>query len=876
MNDYIHKYLLEQRLATFFLKNTCLVLLCLISGFMTSKLYARPCDDLTITQARSYYEIGQFRQVLTMLKPCIDDGFDTRQRVEAHRLMAFAYLALDSLDATSDQVKSLLQIRPGYQPALFDPPVFIEMVSRYTTASESLQVVSVSKKAENIEEVPASIAVITRDQIRKRGYQDLVELLKDLPGFDFSMFYASQYANVYQRGFRQGNTEKTLLLIDGIEENDLWTGWAYIDRQYPLSNIEQVEVIYGPASTMYGPNAFAGVINVITRDPADAITEGQSIGVTAKAGFGSYNTRYMDMSVAGKRRNLSFNLSSRLLLSDEMDLSSQHYFDYDPAVYDSIDYAGLLNINNNALQYLLDNNLPLVHPYYEISEDENILKLTDLGVLTARSLDKLAYNQTVNGTKVGFSNKSDYRLIKGSVNIDNFSFGVQTWKYSRGSTTQYTDTYVPGSENGFVWVPRQTYLFTQYNKRMRDNFMFSNLTTYRIHTLTDDSRFVFVSNYARGDLGLGDLVENKEPYWTTLYAHSISKQLRSEFQGVYSAYEKLDVISGLEIRNSTLQGGYLFSLTPNPQDSAVILPSPPGGNSFNTWDVGVYTQGNIQLIDNLRITIGLRYDFNRVRATGGFGSELSPRLAAVYSPGSFIFKAIYARGIMNVSNWTKYSSAGNRIPNPSLGTENIQNIDLSAAFRLHTRWYTDINLYRQYIEDVVGIGPATERPGFTHFDNIGKFEISGIQANVQYKFNRFSAWFNYTFCDPRQTFSEAGEVNNRVGDIARHQFNIGMNRTFFDQLNLNLRANYSGKREVGPGTTVPLNTSNFPALFVMNGAVTYSNFGAMQGVEFQLICNNILNKRYYHPGTKTADGTDSPSKILQRDRHFLIQLSYTF
>ncbi|MGV8090862.1 MAG: TonB-dependent receptor [Mangrovibacterium sp.] len=114
------------------------------------------------------------------------------------------------------------------------------------------------------------------------------------------MFYGSEYANIYQRGFRQNNTEKTLLLIDGIEENDLWTNWAYVDRQYPLSNVEQVEIIYGPASTMYGPNAFAGVINVITRDSQNAVKQQNSIGVDANAGYGTYNTRFTDLSISGQ------------------------------------------------------------------------------------------------------------------------------------------------------------------------------------------------------------------------------------------------------------------------------------------------------------------------------------------------------------------------------------------------------------------------------------------------------------------------------------------------------------------------------------------------------------------------------------------------
>lgn len=848
----------------------------LASTALSNVLYAQRCDEITLGEARNLYEHGLFLKVFDLLSPCLEEGFTGQQRVEAHRLMAFSYLAIDSLNAANEETMQILQINPAYQPTLFDPPAFAEMVRQIRLAGKTIQVTSVSKKAENIDEVPATIAVITRKEIQERGYKDLVDLLKDLPGFDLSLFYASQYANVYQRGFRQGNTEKTLLLIDGIEENDLWTGWAYLDRQYPLSNIEQVEIIYGPASTMYGPNAFAGVINVITRDAADAISQGRSVGVSANTGYGTYNTRYVDMNVSGKRRNVSVSLSARMYYSDEMDLSGQQYFDYDPAVYDNVDYQSLLNIDSAASQYLIGNDLPFEHPYYVLSDDGNSLFLTNSGADAARNLDKSGYDQIVNGNKVGFTNKSKYGLINGRIHVDNFSFGIQTWQYSMGSTSQYTDTYVPGSENGFVWVPQQSYFYTQYENQLNSKVYISNLTTYRIHALTDNSKFVFVSNYARGNLGLGDLVNNKEPFWTTLHAHSISKQLRSEFKTIYSPVEKIDIVSGLELRNSTLQGGYLFSLTPSPQDSAVILPSPPGGNSFNVWDIGFYTQGTYQAFPDLRLILGLRYDYNRVRASGGFGSEISPRMAAVYTPGRFTFKAIYARGIMNVSNWTKYSSAGNRIPNPTLGTENIQTFEFNAGYRPNASFFADINFYRQYIDDVVGIGPVPGLPGFTHNDNIGVFEINGVQANLFYNFDIMMAWFNYTYCDPRQTFAETGEVENRVGDIASHQFNIGANRTFFKRLNINLRGNFSGKREVGPGTTVPLNTSTFPAVFIMNGAATYSNPAMLEGFEIQLVCNNILDSEYYHPGTKAADGIDAPTRILQRDRHFYLQLSYNF
>jgi len=61
------------------------------------------------------------------------------------------------------------------------------------------------------------------EEIKQRGYTDLIQVLQDIPGFDVSIYYGQLYANVYQRGLRTNNTDKTLLLVDGVEENDLWT-----------------------------------------------------------------------------------------------------------------------------------------------------------------------------------------------------------------------------------------------------------------------------------------------------------------------------------------------------------------------------------------------------------------------------------------------------------------------------------------------------------------------------------------------------------------------------------------------------------------------------------------------------------------------------
>jgi len=851
-------------------------LLIVMAGWSPMIGMGQECSDITLTGAGKDYDNGRFRKAITTLEQCVQKGFSDKQKLQAYRLMTLSYLAMDSLGPARVYCGYLLGINPNYETNIFDPVAFTELLEEVRQAGGNQLVTSVSKKAENIDQAPATILVVSRKEIEERGYMDLVELLRDVPGFDLTMFYGSEYANVYQRGFRQNNTEKTLLMVDGVEENDLWTNWAYLERQYPISAIERVEIIYGPASTMYGPNAFAGVINVITRNAEEAIRAGRSIGISANLNYGTYNTRCLDLSLYGKKRNFSFALTSRLYKSDEMDLSSQNFFAYDPEVYDTVDYQKLLSIQSGAASYLTAHDLPFTHPYYELSADSNQLWLTPEGISQARSLDKSGYAQTVNGNPVGFTNRTASWLLNGKFRLGNFSLGFQTWRNSRGSTTQYTDTYVPGSDNGFNWVPQLSYFYVKYESQLNEKLFVSNLTTYRIHVLTEDSRFVYVTNYARGDKKLFDLVADAPPVWITQYAYEISKQLRNELKVIYTPVSTFDLISGLEIRNSSLQGSYLFSLTPTPQDSATLNPQPKGGNTFNVWDIGLYAQGTWRPIDKIRITLGLRYDYNRVRDSGGFGSALSPRVAVVFTPGKFTFKAIYSRGIMNVSNWTKYSTAGNRIPNPTLKTENIINFELSAGYRLNKLFHAELVGYYDIINDVVGTIPVSGNPGMNQNANIGKFRIAGIQAVTTFTWESFNAWFNYTFCDPRQIYSEKGDVDNRVGDIASHQFNLGANKLFFNQLNVNLRLNFTGNRPVGPGTSVPLNTADFPAIALLNGAISYTNAKLVPGLSLQLVCNNILNTRYYHPGTKAADGVLNPTEILQRDRHFVFRALYQF
>ncbi|HVZ24827.1 MAG TPA: TonB-dependent receptor plug domain-containing protein, partial [Sediminibacterium sp.] len=265
----------------------------ILSGSMA--MAQNNCGTATINEVSLKYEIGRFRESIAQLNACLQsNGFNTAEKIEAYRLLAMCHLAIDSVNLADADINQLLYLKDSFEPDTRDPQRFRQEVALVKSRSHINIVSSVSKRDEELRLAPATITVITHEEIIQRGYNDLIDILKDIPGFDISIYYGVLYANIYQRGLRTNNTEKTLIMIDGVEDNDLWTNYADISQQYPITNIKRVEIIYGPASTMYGANAFTGVINIITKEPEDYLKKDHNSGISVSTGMGSYNARYFD------------------------------------------------------------------------------------------------------------------------------------------------------------------------------------------------------------------------------------------------------------------------------------------------------------------------------------------------------------------------------------------------------------------------------------------------------------------------------------------------------------------------------------------------------------------------------------------------------
>ncbi len=169
-------------------------------------------------------------------------------------------------------------------------------------------VVSASKRLQRIEEAPATITVITAEDIRQSGLTSIPEILRQVAGLDVVTITAFD-TQVAVRGFlgralNMNVFNKVLVLINGRSVyEDLFGGTVWEALPIQLEDIERIEVVKGPGSVLYGANAFTGVINIITKSPDES--SGGLVSVTG----GQFNHYIGSLIYADKVRDLGYRLS---------------------------------------------------------------------------------------------------------------------------------------------------------------------------------------------------------------------------------------------------------------------------------------------------------------------------------------------------------------------------------------------------------------------------------------------------------------------------------------------------------------------------------------------------------------------------------------
>jgi outer membrane receptor for ferrienterochelin and colicin len=116
-----------------------------------------------------------------------------------------------------------------------------------------------------ISKAPGTVYSFSRDDFSRYGARRVDELLQFIPGMQLNQ-YRKRHQSVWARGMLDRYNDKMVLMVDGVRLRHLYYGHFSLGDNFPLEKIEKVEVIMGPASSLYGANAFAGIISITTRN----------------------------------------------------------------------------------------------------------------------------------------------------------------------------------------------------------------------------------------------------------------------------------------------------------------------------------------------------------------------------------------------------------------------------------------------------------------------------------------------------------------------------------------------------------------------------------------------------------------------------------
>lgn len=708
-----------------------------------------------------------------------------------------------------------------------------------------------SSISESLRDAPAAMLVIDQREIRRRGYDSLDDILPDLPGFDTVVTNGTTQVVSYQRGYRTPWTQRTLFLINGKVDNHLWNHVAEISRQYPINHIERIEVLYGPSGAVYGPNAFLGVINVITKTPDKLLDGENTFDISLQQG--SFDTQVVDLASKGKHGDFSFSFGARWFESDEA-----HISDYSDWGYTQEDQLSNPDYWGAGIGAGLDPANPSV---FSPAGDINV----DGAITQSDALDGIYLGRYVDPT--------ENRSLLGELYWNDWTLGLIHWKSSEGYGPYYS--FMDGQPGG-VWDKSSSQLYLNHVDHFKqDSIKVTSEFVYRESEVGGTWAESFGGYVSLSDwLSVSDAWRFEQQYdWTFSSSLMISAGIKYERKDLTKSYMICNYWDGLgycpaqaatSSNGLTSDGsGVLLAGDISSQNPTSLPPSTssniPAFNRFQTTDKGVFVQA-IKDMGKWRLNGSIRWDDNSL-----YGDEINPRGAVIYHwQPQTTFKMVYGEAFQEPSPKDLYGSWSGRDSNADLTPEKVRTVEWIAIHQgkifLH-----DISLYYSQYENAI-----------VSSQNIGDREISGIEIRNKFRVeNPFhktrgitgNIYYTYTraMADQQYENSSGLWMNNRdtQGDIAPHKINFSLNIPYKKHWNINLRANWVSERELFSEN--PLRGEYNDARTENTKVSSYVKWDAnilytAGDIEVGFKVDNILGENYYHPGVEGAGSGDDFSQ----------------
>ena len=675
----------------------------------------------------------------------------------------------------------------------------------------NLEITLASGVEESLIDAPATIVIITAKEINQRGYTSLADVVMDLPGFDISVSNGHLYMDAHQRGYRTPRTARTLLMIDGKEDNNSWSNIAHISRQYPLTNVNRIEVLYGPASAVYGANAFLGIINIITQKGKE-LTNGETSTVINFQG-GSFNTKAVDASIRGRKDEVNGVLSVRFFRSDEPDLSGKWGYLSNEMYGDRDIWGPILDIETNGRQ---------LGEYYDPTDDYG---------------------------------------ITGNINYKDFELGIIRWELTEAYGTRFAADR--GQSNG-SWVMSSTQLFLEHEKNIFDNVNSHTLLLYREGRYSGD--WAEASPDTNPDYSYISFTYWNCPNNSWLFKQNFEikpveklsiftgfKYDRKELTKAYDVPGYWGAFSSSVPADDPGPYGYGFGIGHSTDSTYTIPPAPssemPSANLLYTEDYGGFVQSIFNL-HKFRFNAGIRYDHNSV-----YGSSINSRVSVIYRfSKNGVLKLIYGEAFQEPPPIQLWGGWSGRLANPDLEPEKARNLEAVAMYRTGPLFH-NLSVFRAKYENVIK----------EEAENAGERTIYGLEYRLKSSFHNFipkssniSAYMYYTYTKAMSSIYYNHEDNlwehgeAELGDISPHKVNAGVNLPVRSRFNIFLSGNYVHEQLLYLRNPLRADGKKLNSYLTINCNVRYT----FKQLSVSLKILNLFDEDYFHSGVEKADAGD--------------------
>jgi outer membrane receptor protein involved in Fe transport len=527
----------------------------------------------------------------------------------------------------------------SYDVDVLSPENLIELQT-----NTDIEIVSASRNAKKLEDLPVTIQVITREEILLNGYVTLTDVLKSLPGIRVSQPGSGELGEMFILRGMLGN-DYIKILIDNIPIKPSVLSGFPIESQLPIRQAERIEVVYGPASAVYGADATIGVINIITKR-AD-----QGIFSEADFSLGSGGYSYINFHAGGKAgRNK--NILNYSFYGSKANFENMNIFN-DSTVYNPLDYLeqkGVYWLNNGDTitpseltpQLMSDLGLP---PYVLLPSNYE-------GTLTMPEISSIPSQSHIIGLDL------NYR-----------GFGLSYRNMSRKTHSSIGKTpylYKYNNPQNFIGDIMNQVTFS-YAKDINRLYTSTNLSFLR-YTMDNNSSYgeTFIPGYDK------------------VYQYSSSNDIFAE--EVLTYYGKFFELTGglsLQLSQNIPATNYLYE----PYDKASyydVFENPANYHDFESFGLNSYEFINISefvqsyfVLKNITVMGGVRHDYNSMYDA----SSVNPRVAVLYKLNpKTAFTGSYGRAFKAPAGNTLYHSLAFQVGVDSIVYNVIPNTNLKPEF----------------------------------------------------------------------------------------------------------------------------------------------------------------------------------------------------